>query len=70
MIKVYKREEYNDVITIVTTPEFKEVVVTSSTGSNCYRAAIGETKYGSMGSYIDSWLKAVEGLQPVVVMMD
>lgn len=66
MIKVYKRE--SDIITVVTTQEFKEVVVTSSTGSNCYRAPIDENGYGSMGSYINSWLQAVEGLQPVVVM--
>lgn len=69
MIKVYKREGYNDVITVVVTTEFKEVTVTSpNLGSNSYRAPIEEHKYGSMGSYIDNWMKAVEGLQPVVVM--
>lgn len=68
MIKVYKRESFNDVVTVVITSKFKEVVVTSSTGSNCYRSPIEEHAYGSMGSYVDSWLRALNGLQPVVVM--
>lgn len=66
MIKVYKRE--NDIITVVVTQKFKEVTITSCGGSNCYRAPIEENAYGSMGSYINNWLRAVEGLQPVVVM--
>lgn len=68
MIKIYQREEYNDVVTTIVTQEFKEVTITSNSGSNCYRAAVNENKYGSMGSYVDNWLRAVEGLQPVVVM--
>lgn len=66
MIKVYQREK--DIITVVVTTEFKEVTITSCVGSHCYRAEVGDNRYGSMGSYVNSWLKAVEGLQPVVVM--
>lgn len=67
MIKVYNY--MGDIVTVVITPKFKEVTVTSpTTGSNCYRATRDETKYGSMGSYVNNWLKALNGLKPVVVM--
>lgn len=66
MLKIYKREK--DVITVVITSKFKEVTITSlNLGSNCYRAPVDEDSYGSVGSYINSWLRAVEGLQPVVM---
>lgn len=67
MLKVYQRE--NDIVVVVITSKFKEVTVTSpNLGSNSYRAPIEEHAYGSTGSYINSWLQAVEGLEPVVVM--
>lgn len=67
MLKIYNH--MGDIVTVVITPEFKEVTVTSpSLGARCYRSPIEENGYGSMGSYINSWLKAVDGLQPVVVM--
>lgn len=67
MLKVYNH--FNDIVTVVITPRFKEVTVTSpNLGSTCYRAPLEERSYGSMGSYIDNWLKALNGLQPVVVM--
>ena len=69
MLKVYQREEQNDIVTVVVTSKFKEVTVTSpNLGSNSYRADLNDNRYGSMGSYVNSWLRAVEGLQPVVVM--
>lgn len=70
MIKVYRREKFGDVVTVVISSKFKEVIVTSCVGSNCYRSPSEEHDYGSMGSYINSWLKALNGLQPVVVMDD
>ena len=66
MIKVYKRE--NEVIVVSVTEKFKEVTVTDSAGIHLYSAPVGEDAYGSMGSYVNSWLQAVDGLQPVVVM--
>ncbi len=66
MIRVYKRE--CDVITVSVTPTLKEVTVASSTGVNFYSAPVEEHSYGSMGSYIDSWLRVVEALQPAIVM--
>lgn len=66
MIKVYKRE--NDVITVNITSKYKEVTVASNSGSQLYSAPRDENAYGSMGAYIDSWLRVVESLQPVVVM--
>lgn len=67
MIKVYNH--MGDVVTVVITTKFKEVTVTSSsTGTHFYSAPLQAHSYGSMGSYIDSWLKTVDGLQPVVVM--
>lgn len=67
MLKVYQRE--NDIVVVVITSKFKEVTVTSpNLGSNSYRSPLGEHAFGSMGSYIDSWLQALNGLKPVVVM--
>ena len=66
MLKVYKREK--DVITIVITPKFKEVSVADCTGTHVYSAPVSENKYGSMGSYINSWLRVVNDLQPAIVM--
>lgn len=66
MIRVYKRE--CDVITVSVTSTLKEVTVASSSGISFYSAPANENGYGSMGSYINSWMKAVEGLKPVVVM--
>lgn len=50
------------------TPEFKEITITDYAGIHFYSASVNEDTYGSMGSYINSWMKAVEGLKPVVVM--
>ena len=67
MLKIYNH--MGDIVTVVITPEFKEVTVTSpALGTHCYRSPREEHTYGSMGSYIDSWLKAVDGLKPVIVM--
>lgn len=67
MIKVF--HHVGDVVTVVITPEFKEVTVTSpNLGARVYHAPIEENEYGSMGSYINSWLQALNGLKPVIVM--
>ena len=66
MIKVYKTE--TEVVVVNISSKFKEVTVSSSSGSHLYSAPVEEHSYGSMGAYIDSWLQAVDGLQPVVVM--
>ena len=55
-------------ITVSVTPEFKEITITDYAGIHFYSASVNEDTYGSMGSYINSWMKAVEGLKPVVVM--
>ena len=68
MIKVYK---INDtIVTVNVTPKFKEVTVSSNMGSQLYSAPLNENGYGTMGSYVDSWLQTVEGLEPVVVVTD
>ena len=66
MLKVYKRE--HDVITVSITNNLKEVTVADATGVHFYSAPVAEDAYGSMGSYINSWLRVVNDLQPAIVM--
>lgn len=66
MIKVYKH--LDAIVTVVITTKYKEVTVASNSGSQLYSAPRDENAYGSMGAYIDSWLRAVDGLEPVAVM--
>ena len=66
MIKLYKRE--NDIVTVSVTPKFKEVTVADATGVHFYSAPVDENSYGSMGSYINTWLGVVEALKPAIVM--
>ena len=66
MIKVYQLKD--SIITVSVNDKLKEVTVASSAGVQLYSAPKDEDGYGSMGAYVNSWLRTVEGLKPVVVM--